>query len=1194
MLNGQFKDTQIWDSFTDNVMTWNEAYDLAAGGADDPNSTHPAHHFVYRIHFADNLVTCQNPASYVFHVCALPGSPSYYLTTSQDCSGATIPAINLPGGADHNVTTFIPNSACCDPCSLETTTVMNNPATGNSCSGYGDNNGVIEVTTTNPAWTSITNTGDPWGSGSLYTYNLTLSNGASITQTMPPTGGNTATQVNCVTNTTGGTEHQVTCPSSSLIVPWMQVSGAGIPTGTYVGQILAGNAGSNVTQFTLIDAVGGIVLATAAATVTLTFSAGFRYYFGSLAPNTGALAGTHYILKVTDESGCITETLLVICEDPAPEGCTDNTAINYDATIASANDDGSCLFCDAVTGQLENATGVDIGDLFLSPITTVQDATVNSSNVPQNDGIISAQATLDPALQTYVSLGATETYTMVLYPVTVAGDPTTIGAATATQAGISSVTFNYTPQHSFTGLGYGHYAIKLSFVDSNNALEVEECFTWLFATVKVPVCDDPTNTNYNTTVPIDFRIPDASLCFSECEPCCSDSALITDPLMVNNGNPGWLAGQSNPGMACMDQTEGWTNFTFLASECNPSFQFSFECNSIDGVAVNNYPFAPLLPGSMTTVVLLFNGVPINDPAQHLGAGGSAPYGNIGSNGIPSNGGGIGSAHGGLGVVGAMGPTGNTFTSWGSGVYTWEFWYTLASGETCVVSTSVTYTQTGIFGCFDPAALNYNPATTCPVPCIYESWECDINTGLCFDPQDGTGSYATQADCIQNCIPPPKDGCTDPCAVNYDAAATTDDGSCKYKACLDIAATNYQFSCDCGIDIPTATINDPNCCIYPCQDLPDITLTTTNASGTCTPGGSNSDGCIIFTQTNTNGATLYDVQLIDSSGTILYEHFTANSQYIASGTTFTYCLLPAGVYQIITVDNLGCEYSEVFAIGLDVPGAGCTDPLASNYDPTATCDDGSCIYEGCTNPLAWNYNPNAIQDDGTCQFINEKNPCIPKKLKKAIVKLKACLSQKGSNWLAEYKVGTNVDCSTMNKWKLILLGYALKASKSENGFGLGCLFNCADKGTPDIDDVILNCSDLWVTGAAFTGLNDAATNGANVVGTSWTAGEGTTVTDPNLYFTSPHKLSLGDVIKMPSGLIWKVVSVSFNQIGPFTFDLKDNNPETATGITGGNWMQCVDSNFIDITTTVNYYDNFLKFVNKYCKDCKIPSAWQQIQ
>ena len=48
--------------------------------------------------------------------------------------------------------------------------------------------------------------------------------------------------------------------------------------------------------------------------------------------------------------------------------------------------------------------------------------------------------------------------------------------------------------------------------------------------------------------------------------------------------------------------------------------------------------------------------------------------------------------------------------------------------------------------------------------------------------------------------------------------------------------------------------------------------------------------------------------------------------------------------------------------------GCTDPIATNYDPLATSDDGSCTYiYGCTDSIATNYNPNAGVDDGSCIY-----------------------------------------------------------------------------------------------------------------------------------------------------------------------------------------------------------------------------------
>lgn len=62
-----------------------------------------------------------------------------------------------------------------------------------------------------------------------------------------------------------------------------------------------------------------------------------------------------------------------------------------------------------------------------------------------------------------------------------------------------------------------------------------------------------------------------------------------------------------------------------------------------------------------------------------------------------------------------------------------------------------------------------------------------------------------------------------------------------------------------------------------------------------------------------------------------------------------------------IDDGSCEY---------ITCAGCTDPDATNYDPTATIDDGSCFYTsipGCTDPDAYNYNPIATVDDGSCVY-----------------------------------------------------------------------------------------------------------------------------------------------------------------------------------------------------------------------------------
>ena len=1171
---------EIWDSLHDNVMTWTQAFNIATAGADDPNFAGSSQHFVYRIYFADNLPNPNNPVTYTFTVCDNSGSANYYLTTSKDCSGQTIPAANLPGGVDHAVTTFIPNNSCCGGCSLQNDIRTGSLANGPGCVSFGTTDGVIEVDTSDPAWTSNTNTGNPWSSGSTYTFNLSLSNGASITQTMPPTGGNTTTVANCVTNTTSGTEHEITCPSSSLISPYMQVSGAGIPTGAYVGQILTGTAGNNVTKFTIVDIVGNTLLATAAATVTLTFAAGHKFYFGNLAPNTGALGSTHYILSVTDEDGCSIETLITLCEADEPEGCTDNTAINYNSTAVI--DDGSCLLCDAVTGQLEDVNGNDIGDLFTNTTVTVVDTTLGTStgSITVSTNVAAAFQAVNPATGSpYIDIGTShEQYKVELYQLTTPGDPSTAGALLL-QDSLQSSTFGYNPVKTWTSRPYGHYATKVYLVDTNTVSEAEECFTWIFATVRVPVCDDPNSTHYDTTVPADFRIPDISLCTTNCpqphiELAAIDDGLTTIPPRCN-GNPPTF----NPNATeCCPEPVIYIHYGSVWNSLFPA------CAVADSVVPD-----PFSQPHIQHDVWLFNGVPIANQTTSVqpGATDLSGYGvgvskNFGTTANPNSSGEIG------------GPGACITQQLGTGTYTLEVYRELVDGTICMASLDVLITVPND-GCLDPASINYNPNATCPGACLYETYDCDPVTGVCFDPGTGQGPYATLMDCQANCVPVGIDGCTDPCAINYDPAATTDDGTCEYKACLDSAASNFEYSCDCGINIPTATINDQACCTFTCQDLPTVTITTTDATGTCT--SLNADGQVTFNYQSTNGSTNFNVQIYSGlpvSANLIYSYVPDVSTTPApDGSTNTLTSLATGTYTIVFTDMFGCEHEEIFAISGPGITFGCTDPLASNYSSTATCDDGSCIYCGCTDPLAINYDPSAMCDDGSCLYRDEKNPCIPRKLKKAIVTLKACLAQKGSEWLTEYKIGTNVDCSTMNKWKLILLGYVLKAQKSENGFGLGCLFNCADKGTPNIEDVILNCNDLWVTGAAFTGLNDAATNGASILGSSWTSGEGTTITDPAAYFVSGQKLGLGDVIKMPSGFIYKVVSIATQQLGPHTFDLQDMNPETATGVASGNWTKCSDENYVDITTSVNYYDNFLNFVNKFCEDCNIPPAWKQI-
>jgi len=63
----------------------------------------------------------------------------------------------------------------------------------------------------------------------------------------------------------------------------------------------------------------------------------------------------------------------------------------------------------------------------------------------------------------------------------------------------------------------------------------------------------------------------------------------------------------------------------------------------------------------------------------------------------------------------------------------------------------------------------------------------------------------------------------------------------------------------------------------------------------------------------------------------------------------------------TINDGSCDYRVTEKLG-------CINPKADNYDPTANTDDGSCIFKGCTNPEAINYNYFANQDDGSCIIV----------------------------------------------------------------------------------------------------------------------------------------------------------------------------------------------------------------------------------
>ncbi|NNC83612.1 MAG: T9SS type A sorting domain-containing protein [Flavobacteriales bacterium] len=158
--------------------------------------------------------------------------------------------------------------------------------------------------------------------------------------------------------------------------------------------------------------------------------------------------------------------------------------------------------------------------------------------------------------------------------------------------------------------------------------------------------------------------------------------------------------------------------------------------------------------------------------------------------------------------------------------------------------------------------------------------------------------------------------------------------------------------------------------------------------------------IDFTMTTENWGQEISWNIADEFGNVVYEN---NVQYTSySSFTETTCIYD-GCYTLNMFDSFGdgwngailnAQYNGLSlafqlsqgefgqaAFPINVTDScdvvttdvyGCTDPSASNYNPFATIDDGSCYYQndsiaGCTDPAALNYNPWASIDDGSCVY-----------------------------------------------------------------------------------------------------------------------------------------------------------------------------------------------------------------------------------
>ncbi len=326
-----------------------------------------------------------------------------------------------------------------------------------------------------------------------------------------------------------------------------------------------------------------------------------------------------------------------------------------------------------------------------------------------------------------------------------------------------------------------------------------------------------------------------------------------------------------------------------------------------------------------------------------------------------------------------------------------------------------FTTAPVLGCTDPTAPNFDPNATCddgscicpdPGTCDdndctngIETWDfvnCECVAGTpptpCVDDGDCTNGFEVWNTNTCNCdITPPVSGCTDPTSPNFDPNATCDDGSCICPdpgTCDDNDCTNgvetWDFvNCECVAGTPpTPCVDDGDCTngfeiwntntcncditppVFGCTDPmannfdPNATCDDGSCDTSCPdPGTCDDNDC-------TNGVETWDF---------------VNCECVA-GTPPTPCVDDGDCtngFEIWNTNTCNCDITP--------PVFGCTDPMANNFDPNATCDDGSCDTScpdpgtcddnDCTNGVeTWDFNncecqagtpPTPCVDDGDC-------------------------------------------------------------------------------------------------------------------------------------------------------------------------------------------------------------------------------------
>ena len=262
-------------------------------------------------------------------------------------------------------------------------------------------------------------------------------------------------------------------------------------------------------------------------------------------------------------------------------------------------------------------------------------------------------------------------------------------------------------------------------------------------------------------------------------------------------------------------------------------------------------------------------------------------------------------------------------------------------------------------------------------CDFTAYGCTDENATNYDPLANTNDGS--------CIYPQLEGCTDVLACNYNSNATLEDSTCTYAQLgydcdSNCIATNIDWIGDQDSDGFTSIDSSANLAYVSIESYPNVGTASISINGEIQPmnysdWGENAHWYISLELTANNSYSWFvEVSNLCAISQSYSDVFTTDCQNTLNGTSEDLgcgCGEPA---QQVGYDCLGnCLIdSDLDGICDEFEIDGCTDNLATNFDPLATDDDGSCIYpqiEGCTDIQACNYNPLANLDDNSCIYID---------------------------------------------------------------------------------------------------------------------------------------------------------------------------------------------------------------------------------